>query len=222
MFTSRWQEGGAGRKLSFTGFGILCICFFLPQVRACNQQIVPAELAFDEGIASPHVIAMATFLLPFTIAFIAVAIYLLRLICWSAKARRALSMLLRIMVLIVLLIGTAGLTTLLVSEKIQNARYDRPWEAVDTVFACCLAAMLAASILAIVVIVRGRKPVKTPATIGCLGTASTAYFAMFPLMDILNRAPSSDGIYYGIWYSIAASGLIALGGLWEALADRRT
>ena len=214
---SRWKEGGIGRKISFSGFVLLFICFFLPQVESCNEAFVPASEVFGKGSDEPGaaLLLLLTLLLPFTVAFLGSIIYLLRPALRSPKARQALTTGLRWMALLVLLIGSLGLA---ISFSVEDRSHsDDPaiesqMRTDETISMVCLSVMLVVAIVALVATIRARQQFKEPVTIGCLGVCFAAYF----LMLALTGQP-----LYGIWVSITASGLIAVGGLWEALAAPR-
>ncbi|MHC4562014.1 MAG: hypothetical protein ACYS8X_04480 [Planctomycetota bacterium] len=213
--TSRWKEGGIGRKVSFSGFWLLFICFFLPQVRACDEPFIPVAEVYGGKNVGLSLDLLVTMFLPFAAAFLASIIYLLRFALRPAKARRILTAALCVLALLVLLYGSIGLATLIsleVWEPYTDPDVTYQWDTEDTALAICLPVMLTAAALAVAAVIRARRPAKTPAALACLGAAFAAYFLTVPV---------SYPPLYGIWLSIAASGLIAVGGLWEALATRR-
>ena len=211
---SRWKEGGIGRRMSFSGFVLLVVCFFLPQVQSCNKDYVPASEVINNVSDEPGgaLLLLLTLLLPFTVAFLASIIYVLRLALRSAEARRALTTGLCWMAILVLVVGSVLLAISFGVEERSHSD-DPATEAQlrtdEIISVVCLAVMLVVAVVALVLVFRARPPLKAPATIGCLGVCFAAYFLMLAL--------TGDPLY-GIWVSIAASGLIAIGGVWEALA----
>ena len=214
---SRWKEGGIGRHISFSGFVLLCVCFFLPQVQSCTTPFVPASKVFSEGSDQPRaaLIMLVTLLLPFTVAFLASVIYLLRPALRSAKARRTLTAGLRKLALLVLLIGSIGLAIFFNIDDgyhSDDPAIESRMHADEAITMVCLSVMLVVAVVALIVAMRARPSLMAPVTIGCLGVCFAAYFLMMSL--------TGDPLY-GIWVSVTASGLIAIGGLWEALAAPR-
>ena len=213
---SRWKEGGIGRKVSFFGFVLLVVCFFLPQVESCSKSFVPASEVFGDSADGPgkSVFMLLTLLLPFTVAFLASIIYVVRPALRSARARRAMTMTLCWMALLVMVVGSVALTISFALEE-RNGSSDPAMasgmKTEDIICVVCLSVMLAAAIVALIAVIRARQHLKATVAIACLGVAFAAYF----LMMALTGEP-----LYGIWVSITACGLIAVGGLWEALAAR--
>ena len=211
---SSWRNK-AGRKISFTGLGLLFVCFFLPQVRACNMPLVPADEAFGSGTDDPQFDMLATLFLPFVMALVMAAFYLLRAALRSAKVRRVLTGAICLLALLTVLYGAVGLTVAYADDNWHrwtdpDAHYE--WDDEDTLFAVALPTMLAIAATATLLVIRARRPVKSPAALGCMGGLFAAYFLLFTFL----HPPM-----YGIWISITASGLIAIGGLSEAIAARR-
>ena len=214
---SRWKEGGIGRRMSFSGFVLLVVCFFLPQVQSCNKDYVPASEVINNVSDEPGgaLLLLLTLLLPFTVAFLASIIYVVRPALRSARARRAMTMTLCWMALLVMVVGSVALTISFALEE-RNGSSDPAMasgmKTEDIICVVCLSVMLAAAIVALIAVIRARQHLKATVAIACLGVAFAAYF----LMMALTGEP-----LYGIWVSITACGLIAVGGLWEALAAPR-
>lgn len=214
--SSRGTRGSTGRGISFVGFALLFVCFFLPQIKACNLvTLVPAERAFDGGVANPLLDRLATVFLPFTLSLLVIILCLIRQALRSAKGRRFLTALLGLLALLTMIGGSLGLTAHCIDDN--WARWTDPenpfeWTDEDTAYAIFLPAMFFFTALAVVIARRARRSVRSPAAVGFLGVFFALYFLLFACL----YQP-----LYGIWVSITASGIIAVGGLSEAIATRR-
>ncbi|HDZ20277.1 hypothetical protein LCGC14_0205160 [marine sediment metagenome] len=215
-FSRRVKEGGTGRRISFTGLLLLCVCFFLPQVKACNDDYIPAdEMIVCQGPPDhqPHVEITRLFarFLPFTFAFVMTPLYLIRQLVRFGSTRKALSVFALIFCLLMLL-WAAGFTTALfatdnyfVFRDVQGTdlwtmgriiAYLVPSVLIFCAISCLLVAWLAPA------------AAKVPLVMFSCGVGAAVYSAT-TAYDMEAR--------YGIWLSITACILIAIGGAWEAV-----
>ena len=212
---SRRDGTRTGRGISFTGFGLLFICFFLPQIKACNMPIVPADEAFGSEFFDPQINMLATLLLPFVMALVMAIFYLLRAALRPARIRRILTGTICVLALLTMLYAVVGPAAAYVDDNWNRwTDPDTPeWNTQDTTFLAIVLPAMAIAALTTVLVIRARRSVRTPAAVGCLGGVFLAYFLLIALFE--------PPTLYGIWVSVTASGLIAVGGFWEALAARR-
>lgn len=213
--TSRWAEGGAGRRISFAGLGALCVCFFLPM----TEFVTPH--GFFDGLLSPAamvahwfpdypgagLVSLFTLFLPFATAFIASALSLLRFAVRNTKTRRFLTATLCLLAILVLLFASVGLLVMLIIDWAKSPDSKEG----DAHLFTYVAVMLAAAAAAVAAIIWLRSPGKTPACLSCLGISFVTYFLLLT---------TGQQRMYGLWGSVVASGLITVGGMWEVIATR--
>ncbi len=182
-----------GRLVSLAGALGLCVSFFMGQVEI-RGPVVPSDcLESIDGLW-----AMVSFLLPFL-----AAILLLPLLAFRAVPRvdgapgvgRFLAGAVCAICLSVVTIGLGWMTAILVLDSGLGEEMPLAY-AVPSVTFVTLA-------LAIMAMVRSRLPRKATAAQFALGASCTAYFAFFAFVGV--------EVYAGLWMSLAASGMMALG-----------
>ena len=181
-----------GRVVSLAGAAGLCVSFFLEQV----AEIVPFEWCI-ESVDNLWFI-MVSFLLPFL-----AAILLLPLLAFRAVPRvdgvpgvgKFLAWAVCAICLSVLFTGLGWMTYAILPGGMGGGGAPFIYS-VPGVTAMSLA-------MAIVALVRSRLPRKAAAALFALGTGCLAYFAFLAI--------ESGTIYAGLWLSLAASGMLAIG-----------
>ncbi len=180
------------RGITSAGLLLLCVCFFLPQVKSCDQPVTPAVETYDEGAGW-----LIIWGLPFVFAFAVGSLYgpwhLLR----KERTKAAIMRLTCACCILILGWGCIQMTRVVMDEPDATALVILGLLGV-AVLAACISAAKASS------------KAKGPMCVFFFGLASIGYFLYWPLM-------TSVRIYYGLWFSVTASTLIAAGALWEAL-----
>ena len=202
--SSRRREGGIGRLVSWSGWLVLCVSFFLPQVKGCTEPIIPAREAVGGGEEVPYFIF--THGLPFLVAILAALWYLLRALARSDRFRRKMTAVL----CATLLAGLAAGAAMMSREVFVD---DFSWNGTDEILWGITTLLAIVGLLwsiAGIVFARGKTP---PVVLAC-GLAGLGYFLCY---GIFYRDP----VYYGLWVSVAGFGLVTVGGLWEMLRPAR-
>ena len=182
---------------------VLCVSFFLPQVRGCKKDIIPAHEVFggDGAELNDPVRFIFTLGLPFLVAFISVLLYVLRVLMRSQPARKLLSVLLHLVLLVALV--SAAVMASWKSVRILGAEEQGSgssgWFLITLLIILLAAWAIAATFLA-------RR--KTASVICICGVAAGGHFFVC----------AGIGVRYGILVSLSGCILIALGGLWEAVS----
>lgn len=194
-----------GKGISLLGLILLAVCFFLPQVKGCNETIVPAAATVKSGGGW-----LFEFGMPFLFAAVAVVFHGLRLLLASPKARRVIAVAFCVVCFLML-----SYSFLLLASRIgnhmfgQDAEPDHPqW--LSAVFILGLGGL---SLAVIALAFFGRTSLQMSlATLAC-GAASLTYFLYWGVRIY------SDTLY-GLWLSVTACGLTILGSLLEAVWAR--
>ncbi len=190
-------KGGnrAPRGVTFAGLLFLCVCFFLPQIRSCGSPVIPASETYQEGPGW-----LLVWGLPFVFAFLAAMLYGLWYLIRKAGPRAVLMRL------------TCGWAILVLGWGcIQMARLVT--ETSDVTPLVLLILLCGAAIGSCIFAVSMPSRAKGPICVFIFALASGGYFLYWPVM-------TNAKIYYGLWCSVSASVLMAIGGLWEALVAR--
>lgn len=196
------NKGIVGHVLSSLGLLLLCISFFLPQVRGCHDPVVPVKQTLSNSIGFYW-----QFFLPFFFAFLMVFIYVVRVLVRTANAKRNMIAAGCLVCILVLAIGSFLLGQLFFDHLTAD---EWRWEDSFWLGVACLAGI--ATIVACVVAAKASGPRKLPLCIFIVGVCSLGYFLYWVAGGV-----GESRIYFGLWISVAAGTLIATGGLWEAI-----
>jgi hypothetical protein len=178
--------------MTFVGLLLLCVCFFLPQVKGCSEPVVPAMETYENGPEWLFVWG-----LPFVFAFVVGLLYGLSYLS-REEGERATGM---VCTCCILTLGWGFIQLVEVWGDEFN------WLALlilSLLGALTLAACIAAA--------KASTEAKGPMCVFLFGLASTGYFLYWPVLAEFKT-------YYGLWLSVTGSVLISVGGLWEALSD---
>ena len=190
---------GTAKSISLSGILLLCICFFLPQVRGCGQDIVPVAATVDLGG-----LFLLSWGLPFLFAIVAAVFLGLRAITKSEKTRKRLAW--SACLVAALFLAWSACVTLVVSAAcyLEEGTWcaGRPWH-----FAAACA-LLGQAILALVVLVPAETEAKMPACFFCCAVSALVCF-----LYVGSRYESR----YGLWLSVLGCILIAMGSVAEYL-----
>jgi hypothetical protein len=188
-----------GRIVSLAGAAGLCASFFMPHIGFFFRTVIPAQ-----DTVQSYGVDLVAFFLPFT-----TAILLLPLLAFRAVPRvdgnpGVGKFLAWALCAICLSAVTAGLGWMILVVVISTnaASSAIPGSELPPVYAVTAVTGLSL-VLAIVAMVRSRLPRKAAAAQFALGASCLAYFAFFAI--------EWWGIYAGLWVSLAASGLLAIG-----------
>jgi len=183
-----------GRVISLAGAAGLCVSFFMKQV----VDIVPFEWCLEsvDGLWT-----MVSFCLPFL-----AAILLLPLLAFRAVPRvdgaRGVGKFLAVAVCAICLSAVTiglGWLTLFIYSPVQHSSIASKMPVIYAVTAVTAVSL----VLAIIAMVRSGLPRKAAAAQFALGTSCLAYFAFFAIAGF--------SIHAGLWISLAASGMLAIG-----------
>ncbi len=188
----RWTD----RWISFFGFVVLCVAFFLPQAEGCRSESVPAREVAQGNSTCP-------LFLPFFVAFILAEIYILRWLinrkwvgtCW---------IIIGCAVCVAALAVGAWFFGSMLLDGLNSKDGSPPFSLCAQATGMVLLG-LAAIVLSIVASMRR----KLPLCVMLAGAGSVLYFSFW-----------AGQALYGLWVSIAGSAIIAAGGLWETLRAR--
>lgn len=184
-----------GRFLSLTGFVLLCVSFFLPQVPGCNEPIVPA----DETVGSNGAFLIALGI-PFLAAALLLPFYACHALSWlvrSPRARKTIALIVCVLALLALVPGTLRMAEPIPSWMASPIRELSAWVWIGCTGFCALVTVLAFAGLA-----SRSADRKAAAAVFGVGAASLVYFGFWVWCG---------EALYGLWVSVSASGLIALG-----------
>jgi hypothetical protein len=181
-----------GRVVNLAGAAGLCVSFFMPQIDIFSP-VVPVDNTVE---------TYGLFLVAFGLPFLA-AILLLPLLVFRAVPRvddipgvgKFLAVADCAICLFVVITGLGWIAALVVPDP----RLSSEMPAVYTVVAVAVVSL----VLAIVALVRSGLPRKAAAAQFALGTSCLAYFAFFIIRG--------GTVYAGLWLSLAASGILAIG-----------
>ena len=173
----------------------LCVCFFLPQIRSCGGPVIPAAETYEQGPGW-----LLTWGLPFVFAFAVAVLYGLWYLLRKAGTRAFLMRL------------TCGCSILVLGWGcIQMTRVVTETSNVTPLVLLIL--LCIAAVGACILAIRAPANAKGPICVFIFALASGGYFLYWPLM-------ADEKIYYGLWCSVSASVMMAIGGLWEALVAK--
>ncbi|HDZ20278.1 hypothetical protein LCGC14_0205150 [marine sediment metagenome] len=213
-FGQRVKEGGTGRRISFTGLLLLCVCFFLPQAEGCDSDFIPVDEIIVSGPQDQpqmDIGVLFTAFLPFTFAFIMAPLYVIRQLVRFGSTRRAMSVLALVLCLLTML-WAAGYTTALFAPDVYSAYLDPEvtdfWTTGRIIDGLVCSVLLLGAISCLLVAWLATPAAKAPLAMFSFGVGAGVYFA---------AAISRTDARYGLWLSITASILIAIGGAWEAV-----
>ena len=181
-----------GRIVSLAGAAGLCVSFFMPQIAVRGPGSLVEAMVENGGM----------FLVAIGLPFLA-AILLLPLLAFRAVPRvdgaasvgKFLAVADCAICLSVVTIGLAWMTYI-IWPGVTGLGWFVLFYAVPDITGVSL-------VLAIVAMVRSRLPRKAAAAQFALGTTCLAYFAFFAIADFTK--------YAGLWLSLAASGMLAIG-----------
>ena len=189
------------RGMTFAGLLLLCVCFFLPQVKGCTEPVIPAIETYESGPGWLFVWG-----LPFVFAF---AVGLLYGLWYLSREEGGKALLMGLVcACCILILGWGCIQMIMVAGEALNDG-NRTGDATVLVLAGLL---IVVTIAACTAAARAYAETKGPMCVFILGLASIGYFLYWPLLAEFKT-------YYGLWLSVTASVLIAAGGLWEALSD---
>ena len=182
-----------GRLLSLAGAAGLCVSFFMEQV-GIKGPFVPSDcLQSVNGLW-----LMVSFCLPFLAAILLLPLLAFRAVPrvdGAASVGKFLAVADCAICLSVVTIGLAWMTYI-IWPGVTGLGWFVLFYAVPDITGVSL-------VLAIVAMVRSRLPRKAAAAQFALGTTCLAYFAFFAIADFTK--------YAGLWLSLAASGMLAIG-----------
>jgi len=187
--------------MTLVGLLLLCVCFFLPQVKGCNEPVIPVEETLEMGPGWLFIWG-----LPFVFAFVVGLLYCLW--CFSRKEGVRASLMWLVCACCILILGYGCFQVIMVAgEAIDDG--GRTGDATLSIVAGLLAVV---TIAACTAAARACDEAKGPMCVFVFGLASIGYFLYWPLI-------AGYETYYGLWLSVAGSVLVSVGGLWEALSD---
>ena len=193
------------RRVSLAGFVLLCVCFFLPQVRGCGEDVVPfiTVVTPDSTYTDYH---GAKFLvlwgLPFIFAFAGIVFFVLRWRLKSSRAARRVTGAACIFSALILVHAswlmamTSGVPTELGIEELLSLA------AAYVLLAMCVASLL--------LLRRRWSAVRMPLCFLFGALASLVYFIYWVRANPL----------FGLWFSMLACILIIVGSVLEVLRVR--
>ena len=187
------------RGMTLVGLLLLCVCFFLPQVKGCREPVVPAIETCQEGPEWLFVWG-----LPFVFSFAVGLLYVL----WYFSRKESVRALLMGLVCAccILILGWGCIQMVMVlGEALTDGN-----QAGDVTLLILTCLLIGVTIAACTAAARAFAETKGPMCVFLSGVASTGYFLYWPLFGGFET-------YYGLWLSVTAGVLIAAGGLWEAL-----
>jgi hypothetical protein len=182
-----------GRVVSLAGAAGLCASFFMEHVNI-KGPFVPSEC-----LQSVHSLwVMISFCLPFLAAILLLPLLAFRAVPRLDRAPGVGKFLAVAVCTICLSVVIAGLAwmTYIIWPGVTGLGWFVLFYAVPDITGVSL-------VLAIIAMVRSRLPRKAAAAQFALGTTCLAYFAFFAIADFTK--------YAGLWLSLAASGMLAIG-----------
>lgn len=184
-----WVASGKfSRSITLSGVVLLCVCFFLPQVRGCGMVIVPVR----ETVATRGLFLLGLGL-PFLTGFVAFLVAVLWCAVSGPRARRHVA-------------GVSCAATALLLG-LGAGRLLAEFAASSTLVGAGV--LLVECAVVLYVWARCRPTLKIPVCLLCTSVPSLAYF-LFVSQSVLSAA-------YGLWLSVLACTLMAVGSLGEIL-----
>jgi len=183
-----------GGFVSFSGCAVLCVSFFLPQIRSCSSDVVPAKET------ARNFWWVCCFGLPFLAAVLAAPFLALRPL---VRHRSAEMLTTAVVCAACLLAMTVGLGWV----SLAAVQWGGP---PDLLLWLLTGGLAAATVLGLLAVWRCRLARKAPAVLVLFGLASAGYFLTH----------SGGDARYGLWVSVGGSTAVALGGLIEFLQAR--
>lgn len=197
------KRGRSGRLTTYVGILLFCVSFFLPQVKACHSDIIPADEASSDG----------TFLfflgLPFLFGLSLAVLYSFRYVVRLNFARKMADFVTCVCCVLILIWAALLTGRQVITDKFREDLFSLSKDAVrcvgltGTVWIC-----MAMAAVAVVVPSMGRS--RRPICVSCCAVPALYYF-----LGLVETAR------YGLWVSVTACTLIAVGSAWEAVRMAR-
>ena len=194
------KRGGFGRLTAFAGSVLLCVSFFLPQVKGCGgAEVIPA----DEAALSGGVFFLF-FGLPFLFGFGLVFFYVWRYVIRFVFQREVVDAVVCLFCVLLLIWASVLTGNVVLTSDSQKTEDTTGWLSLTGEVWLGMAAALAVSVI------WRREPVRRPICVLCCAVPALWYFMLW-----------REEACYGLRVSVTACVLIAVGSAWEAVRTVR-
>lgn len=194
------KRGRFGRLTTSAGIALLCLAFFLPQVKGCRgTEVIPADEAMISG--GTFVLFLG---LPFLFGFGLAVLYFWRYVFRLVPQREVVDAAARLFCVLLLIWASVLTGNVVLTSDSQKTEDTTGWLSLTGEVWLGMAAALAVSVI------WRREPVRRPICVLCCAVPALWYFMLW-----------REEACYGLRVSVTACVLIAVGSAWEAVRTVR-